>query len=146
LAFVGREQAWIDRARKRWDAARAREVRNALAPDQERTLRDRARLELPARTFALARELGAAVSRVSVRNQRHRWGSCSPRGHICLNWRLVQVPDWVRDYVIVHELMHLRRMDHSPKFWKLVEQACPEYQAARAWLRRWEREAGCAPS
>ena len=49
-------------------------------------------------------------------------------GHICLNWRLVTMPDWVRDYVIIHELMHLKRLDHSPKFWKLVAAACPEYQ------------------
>jgi predicted metal-dependent hydrolase len=52
-----------------------------------------------------------------------------------LNWRLVRMPDWVRDYVLIHELMHLRRMDHSPAYWKHVAAACPEYAAARAWLR-----------
>jgi predicted metal-dependent hydrolase len=72
---------------------------------------------------------------VSVRNQRSRWGSCSPNGHICLNWRLVTMPDWVRDYVLIHELMHLKRMDHSRKFWALVSAAFPDYQAARQWLR-----------
>src|SRR6476661_3150147 len=50
-----------------------------------------------------------------------------------LNWRLVSMPPWVRDYVMIHELMHLRRMDHSKKFWKLVAQACPDYEAARQW-------------
>ena len=79
---------------------------------------------------------GLTVSRVSIRNQRWRWGSCSRNGHICLNWRLVTMPDSVRDYVLIHELMHLKRMDHSPKFWKLVEAACPDYQDARRWLRR----------
>ena len=54
---------------------------------------------------------------------------------MCLNWRLATMPDHVRDYVIIHELMHLKRLDHSPRFWKLVAAACPEYEAARAWLR-----------
>ena len=75
------------------------------------------------------------VSRVSVRNQKWRWGSCSRRGHICLNWRLVLMPEWVRDYVMIHELMHLRRLDHSARFWKLVERVCPDYRRAREWLR-----------
>jgi predicted metal-dependent hydrolase len=105
-----------------------------MAPEQARSLRDRAARELPARTFELAAQLGLAVARVSVRNQRSRWGSCSPRRHICLNWRLMAMPAWVRDYVIVHELMHLKRMDHSPSFWQLVAAACPEYQHARRWL------------
>ena len=91
--------------------------------------------ELPPRLLELAGELGLQVPKVSVRNQRWRWGSCSPKGHICLNWRLVTMPGWVRDYVLVHELMHLRRLDHSRKFWKLVAQACPAYQDARRWLR-----------
>jgi hypothetical protein len=56
-------------------------------------------------------------------------------GHICLNWRLVQMPAAVRDYVLIHELMHLKRMDHSRAFWKLVAAACPAYKKARAWLR-----------
>jgi predicted metal-dependent hydrolase len=54
-----------------------------------------------------------------------------------LNWRLVQMPEPVRDYVMIHELMHLRRMDHSPQFWKLVADACPGFRSARAWLRHW---------
>ncbi len=87
----------------------------------------------------LAARHDLSVSRVSVRNQRWRWGSCNRNGHICLNWRLVTMPDWVRDYVMLHELMHLERMDHSPRFWKLVKEACPEYQDARRWLRQVSR-------
>ena len=105
-----------------------------LSPEVERELRDRAKRELPARLLELAAEHGLTVARVSVRNQRWRWGSCSRNGHICLNWRLVQMPDSVRDYVMIHELMHLKRMDHSPKFWKLVAEACPDFETARAWL------------
>jgi predicted metal-dependent hydrolase len=84
--------------------------------------------------FELAARHALTVSKVSIRNQKWRWGSCSRNGHICLNWRLVQMPDAVRDYVLIHELMHLRRLDHSPKFWKLVAEACPDYRALRRQL------------
>ena len=96
----------------------------------------RAKIELPARLLEVAEGFGLRVAKISVRNQKWRWGSCSPSGHICLNWRLVTLPNAVRDYVLVHELMHLRRMDHSPKFWALVERACPDYRELRAALRR----------
>ena len=107
-----------------------------VPPDLARELRARAERDLPERLLTLAAQHGMTIARISVRNQRWRWGSCSRGGHICLNWRLAGMPDWVRDYVIVHELMHLKRMDHSPKFWELVAQACPKYREARTWLRR----------
>ena len=91
-------------------------------------LRDRARRELPQRLLELSAQHGLTVARISIRNQRWRWGSCSRSGHICLNWRLVEMPEPVRDYVLIHELMHLRRLDHSPAFWKLVAAACPAYK------------------
>jgi predicted metal-dependent hydrolase len=133
-AFAGRLDAWIERQRRRLEEDRAT---RAPAPSDlvQPELRAQAKRELPPRLLELAAELGLVVSKVSVRNQRRRWGSCSPSGHVCLNWRLVSMPPWVRDYVIIHELMHLRRMDHSKKFWKLVAQACPDYEAARRWLR-----------
>jgi hypothetical protein len=130
--FYGRLDGWIDRQRRRLEADRRKTPR---VPDTDRRgAMERARRELPARLLELAAKLGLEVSKVSVRNQRWRWGSCSPRGHICLNWRLVTMPAWVRDYVLIHELMHLRRMDHSRKFWQLVAAQCPDYLAARRWL------------
>ena len=147
-AFAAREHAWIE---KQLRARAERELRErerrtpndasgpnderAASADEQRALRLRAKRELPARLLALADQYGLRVARVSIRNQRWRWGSCSRQGHICLNWRLVTMPESVRDYVLIHELMHLKRMDHSPKFWKLVAKACPEYQDARRWLR-----------
>jgi predicted metal-dependent hydrolase len=98
-------------------------------------LRERAKRELPARLLELAARHGLQVRKISVRNQKWRWGSCSPRGHICLNWRLIGMPEAVRDYVLIHELMHLKRMDHSPRFWALVAQACPDYLELRRSLR-----------
>jgi predicted metal-dependent hydrolase len=130
--FYGRLDEWIDRQRRRLEEDRRTTPR---VPDTDRRgAMARAKRELPVRLLELAAKLGLEVSKVSVRNQRWRWGSCSPRGHICLNWRLVTMPAWVRDYVLIHELMHLRRMDHSRKFWTLVAAQCPDYQAARRWL------------
>jgi len=133
-AFAERERRWIEKERRRLAEERLSGRWDEIAPDVERKLRLQAKRELPPRLLALAAEHGMTVSRISVRDQRWRWGSCSPNGHICLNWRLVQMPESVRDYVLIHELMHIKRMDHSPKFWQLVAAACPGYREARRWL------------
>lgn len=135
-AFLHEQQEWVVKQQHRVAVARQQQVSHDLTPDQQRALRLRARHELPARLLELAGALGLTVGKVSIRNQRCRWGSCSPSGAISLNWRLVTMPDEVRDYVMYHELMHLKRMDHSPQFWRLVADVCPGYQSARAWLRR----------
>jgi len=92
--------------------------------------------ELPARTRELALLHGIAVHRVSVRAQKTRWGSCSARGTISLNWRLIQAPPHVVDYLIIHELMHRREMNHSARYWKLVAGAFPAYRSAEQWLKK----------
>ena len=98
-------------------------------------LRQRAAAHLPGELHALAEQHGIAVTRVSIRDQQSRWGSCSRRGTISLNWRLVQTPPFVREYVLLHELMHRRELNHSARFWRLVAAACPRYVEARKWLR-----------
>ncbi len=98
-------------------------------------LRRLAERELPPRTLALAERHGIKVARVSVRAQRTRWGSCSSRGVISLNWHLIQAPPYVVDYLIVHELMHRREMNHSKRFWALVAEACPTWREAEKWLK-----------
>ena len=114
---------------------RARIPRPGLNADERRGLQARANVELPPRLLDLAAMHGLGVSRVTVRNQRTRWGSCGRNGHITLNWRLTLMPEWVRDYVMVHELMHLRRLDHSSHYWRLVAKAYPDHDRARNWLR-----------
>ncbi len=94
-----------------------------------------ARIELPPRTWELAAVTGVEVREVSVRDQRTRWGSCSSSGTISLNWRLVQAPAFAADYIILHELMHVREMNHSDRFWALVEGVCPEWREAERWLK-----------
>ena len=106
-----------------------------LRPAIERHLRAVASRELPARVAVLAEKHQRSVARVTVRNQRGRWGSCSRRGTISLNWRLIQLPGFVSDYIILHELAHLREMNHSPRFWAEVERLCPDYRLAEVWLK-----------
>jgi predicted metal-dependent hydrolase len=79
-------------------------------------------------------ELGVEVQRVQIRDQRSRWGSCSTRGTLSFNWRLVLAPFDVLDYVVVHELCHLREPNHSRRFWKLVESRRPAWRVQRVWL------------
>jgi predicted metal-dependent hydrolase len=107
-----------------------------LRPVLEAHFARRAKIELPGRAWELAAETGADVKHVTVRNQRSRWGSCSAGGTISLNWRLVQTPDSVRDYIIYHELMHRREMNHSDRFWARVQEVCPWWRDAEQWLKR----------
>lgn len=106
-----------------------------LRPAIEKHLRALAAKELPARTLEFAALHQLSVRRVTVRAQRSRWGSCSFKGVISLNWRLIQTPPFVRDYIILHELMHLRQMNHSARFWREVESVCPDYRTAKLWLK-----------
>jgi len=118
------------------DVFRVSSLDGDLRPALEAQFARRAKIELPARTWELAAETGADVKQVAVRNQRSRWGSCSAGGTISLNWRLVQTPDSVRDYIIYHELMHLREMNHSDRFWARVQEVCPWWRDAEKWLKR----------
>ena len=125
-AFVDRSSDWITRQRST--------ARPPLVRHDEPALRRRAAAELPRALRALADTLGITVTRISIRNQRSRWGACSAQGSITLNWRLILVPDFVRDYVMIHELMHRRELNHSRRFWRHVAGACPRYREARQWL------------
>lgn len=107
-----------------------------LRPTIERHLWRLAANELPPKVLEYAALHQLPVRRITVRNQRSRWGSCSRRGTISLNWRLIQTPAFVRDYLVVHEIMHLKEMNHSSRFWREVERACPDYEAAEQWLKR----------
>ncbi len=112
-----------------------REVTVNLRPFIERHLWQLAAKELPPRLLELAALLNVAVHRITVRSQRSRWGSCSRSGTISLNWRLVQTPDLVRDYICVHELMHRREMNHSARYWRHVAEAFPRWEEAERWLK-----------
>ena len=132
LRFAERHLSWAERERARLKASRPTTLQD---PGEQRALIAQATRELPGRLLELAREHGLDVTRVLIRNQRSRWGSCSPKGVIALNYRLVRMPPDVRDYILLHELMHLRQANHSRRFWALVAQACPAFRAAERWLK-----------
>ncbi|MCL2419752.1 MAG: M48 family metallopeptidase [Conexibacteraceae bacterium] len=102
----------------------------------ERWYRRMAGEEIRARVDRACAATGLTYTRVTIRDQRTRWGSCSRNRALSFNWRLLLAPEAVLDYVIWHEVCHLQVMDHSPRFWALVARHCPEHRAHAAWLRR----------
>ncbi|MCU0424688.1 MAG: M48 family metallopeptidase [Candidatus Kapabacteria bacterium] len=96
----------------------------------------RANEVLPKRTLELAQSFGETVRRIAVKNQKSVWGSCvKARRSLNLNWRCILFPPSVRDYLIIHELAHLRQANHSDAYWEQVEQWCPDYREAERWLK-----------
>lgn len=106
----------------------------------ETFLRGLAGVELPVRLAELVAERRLTAPRVTVRNQRSRWGSCSTRGSIALNWRLIQMPPAVSDYIMFHELAHRRQPNHSARFWREVESLCPSWKDCERWLRKYGKD------
>jgi len=80
--------------------------------------------------------LGVRARRITLKDTRSRWGSCAPDGTLAFSWRLVMAPDWVLDYVVAHEVAHLRELNHSDRFWTHVSRLTPNREAAQDWLRR----------
>ncbi len=106
----------------------------------EKALREKARTVFAERLAIHAPRLGVAPPPLRLSSARTRWGSCSHHGGIALNWRLMFMPLAIVDYVVCHELAHLKEMNHSPRFWSVVEQLCPDWQARRLELRRLARQ------
>jgi len=96
---------------------------------------DQARRDLDARVSWHSRRLGVKASRISVRDQTSRWGSCSTTGALSFSWRLILAPRHILDYVAAHEVAHLAEMNHGPKFWALVRRTMPDMDEARRWLQ-----------
>ncbi len=114
-----------------------------LVPGREDTVpgrvrrwyRDQARREIVHRASDKAERLGRGCGRITVRDQRTRWGSCSRDGNLNFSWRLILAPETVLDYVVAHEIAHLAEMNHGRRFWSHVSRLCAEPEASRAWLR-----------
>ncbi|MGO8905419.1 MAG: M48 family metallopeptidase [Solirubrobacteraceae bacterium] len=102
----------------------------------ERFYRRAARAEVALRLDRATELVGSAYSGLAIRAQRTRWASCSADGHMSFNWRLLLAPERVLDYVVWHEVCHLEILDHSPRFWALLQRRWPHYREDRDWLRR----------
>jgi len=142
LRYLGRRLRLDVRASLFHEVRRHGDTLRIYAPlnaDANELVRDwllaRAERLLAWRLTRVARKLGRAPSRFALSNAQTQWGSCTRRGHIRLNWRLVQAPLTLIDYVAAHELAHLVHLDHSPRFWAQVAALCPDALARRAELR-----------
>jgi predicted metal-dependent hydrolase len=101
----------------------------------ERWYRRMARVEIAARADRACAAAGLTYTKLTIRDQRTRWGSCTRAGSLSFNWRLLLAPEAVLDYVVWHEVCHLSVLDHSSRFWALVERHCPDHRAHAKWLR-----------
>ena len=130
-------------SKKNWIASCVLKLQNVpvqkeKTPSEKRLeaiYRKAAREYFPKRVSHYARMLGVTYGKISIRDQKTRWGSCSSEGNLSFNWRLILAPPDVLDYVVIHELCHRKEMNHSKEFWALVESLMPKYKERRKWLR-----------
>ena len=124
-------------------AEKGREERRETAGDRdyerdpalEARYRQLARRVIGQRVSYFAAKMGVTCGRISIREQKTRWGSCSGQGNLNFNWKLILMPPEILDYVVVHELAHRKQMNHSPAFWAEVERILPDWRERRRWLR-----------
>ena len=134
--FVQEKSDWILKhlAVMEKKAGELKEIR-PMSVEELEALADRACQVIPERVRYFAPKVGVDYGMITIRNQKTRWGSCSARGNLNFNWRLILAPEEVLDYVVVHELAHRREMNHSKAFYAIVESVLPDYRQARRWLR-----------
>ena len=140
LPYLGRDlrlvpQPGRERVHRRGDMLLV--PRRDATPAIERWYRRQARAEIAERLDAATDRAGTTYDGLTIRGQKTRWASCSSGGHMSFNWRLMLAPEAVLDYVIEHEVCHLEIMDHSRRFWALLESRVPDWRDHAAWLRRY---------
>ncbi len=128
--FIERHQTWIEK-----HIARFLQPAAPFKEEEIRTLADKALQVIPDRVRHYAYLIGVGYGRITIRNQKSKWGSCSAKGNLNFNCLLMLCPSEVLDYVVVHELCHRKEMNHSPKFWAEVEKYAPDYKTQRKWLK-----------
>lgn len=134
--FVNSKRDWIDNSRQRLtQKQKQREELDPISPADLKILANKASIVIPAKVKYYADIIGVTYGRITVRNQKTRWGSCSSTGNLNFNCLLMLTPEEVLDYVIVHELCHRKHMNHSKDFWREVEKVIPEYKTSYAWLK-----------
>ena len=135
--FVNQHWDWIEKHRRKMEERLLEKERvEKLSEEEIRRLTSQAQKDISERVRYYAPMVGVTYGRITIRNQKTRWGSCSPKGNLNFNVALMLVPPEVLDYVVIHELAHRKEMNHSPRFWKVVEETCPEYRKYRLWLKK----------
>lgn len=133
--LIRKKSDWIEANRKKMKQQRELGSQGEMLSDQEiRDLAERAADYIPGRVEAFAKQIGVTYGRITIRNQKTRWGSCSAKGNLNFNCLLMLAPSETVDYVVVHELCHRIEMNHSPRFWNEVEKALPDYRERKKWL------------
>lgn len=134
--LVEKKSDWIRKQIEKMQERKSRESAvEKLTPEQVRELADRAKEVIPERAAYFAEKIGVAYGRITIRNQKTRWGSCSSKGNLNFNCLLMLAPPEVLDYVVVHELCHRKEMNHSDRFWHEVERVLPDYRRWQKWLK-----------
>lgn len=134
--FIDKKRDWIYKNLEK--ASRRREAENSLtvfSEEQRNDFRRQAAAIFAERTAYFARIMGVEYGQITIREQKTRWGSCGSNHNLNFNWKLVLAPREVLDYVVIHELCHLKEMNHSPQFWAEVEKIQPDYRFRRKWLK-----------
>ena len=137
-AFVQEKDDWIrEHLQRMEEKKRLREQYRELALSEEelQELATQAMTLIPQKVRYYAQIIGVTYGRITIRNQRTRWGSCSGKGNLNFNCLLLLMPEEVLDYVVVHELCHRKEMNHSARFWAEVEKILPDYRQRRKWLK-----------
>ncbi len=135
-AFVRENAEWAERNLKKAEERQEKaDSLGPLTPEEIERLAKIARDYIPRRAELYARVIGVKYNRITVRCQKTKWGSCSSAGNLNFNCLLMLCPPEVRDYIVVHELCHRKRMDHSPAFWAEVARILPDYKTREAWLK-----------
>lgn len=139
-AILQKKQNWIKTHLEEMEARHGdREAATALSDRKIKELTEEAKKVIPLRVAYFAEKMAVTYGRITIRNQKTRWGSCSSKGNLNFNCQLMLMPDEVIDYVVVHELCHRVHMNHSGEFWKLVKQVMPDYEERRRLLREYAK-------
>lgn len=134
--FVKEKTSWIEKSLAKMKKRKEEyETQEKLSAKDIKRLVEEAIAVIPKKVEYYAQKIGVTYGRITIRNQKSRWGSCSAKGNLNFNCLLMLTPEEVLDYVIVHELCHRKEMNHSEQFWKEVEQILPDYQERRSWLK-----------
>ena len=136
--FIEEKSDWIEKHMRKMQKRREEyeaQPEDVLTVEELRELARKAAEYIPQKAAYYASLIGVSYGRITIRNQRSRWGSCSSRGNLNFNCLLMLAPPEIADYVIVHELCHRREMNHSPLFWQEVEKILPDYKRRRKWMK-----------